>query len=73
MEIVFTRAENACGYERPLDERLHTVEHRGGEKKKEKEGRRRKRGGEKGKVRVLHFLSNGNCPICKSSVWLTGW
>lgn len=43
MEIVFTRAENACGYERPLDEQLHTVEHRGGEKKKEKEGGERKR------------------------------
>lgn len=45
MEIVFTRAENACGYERPLDEQLHTVEHRGGEKKKEKErGEREKKG-----------------------------
>lgn len=44
MEIVFTRAENACGYERPLDEQLHIVEHRGWEEKKEKEREGRKKG-----------------------------
>lgn len=54
MEIVFTRAENACGYERPLDEQLHIVEHRGWEEKKEKEreGRGEKKEREKGKVRA---------------------
>lgn len=86
MEIVFTRAENACGYERPLDEQLHIVEHRGWEEKKEKEreGRGEKRRERKGKcvhgmenvtwTRVLHFLSNGPriVRLCdKSSVWIT--
>lgn len=42
MEIVFTRAENACGYERPLDEQLHTVEHRVQKRRGEKEGERRR-------------------------------
>lgn len=65
MEIVFTRAENACGYERPLDEQLHIVEHRmGGKEGERKRGEGRKKGErEKGKVRARDGERNVNACV----------